>query len=500
IKLSFSRETEGSSSGRRKSMNEEALFETPGETRRRFEEAGQEKTFRFFGDLSRGERKKLLEQATQLDLDELTRAWSEICKSGKKRRVSGLEPAPCISLPGTGQESLEWRDAQGAGEEAIAAGRVAAFTVAGGQGTRLGFPGPKGEFPGTPLSRKPLFQLFAETILAAERRYACSLHWFIMTSEANHRATQQFFDRNNHFGLSENRLHFFRQGMMPAVDESGCILLESRSQIALSPDGHGGSFKALVSSGAAQTMRDEGICTVSYFQVDNPLVRCLDPVFLGYHFLRKSEMTSKTAPKTGPDEKVGIFCLKEDKLVVIEYSDLPENLAHERNPDGVLRFGAGSIAIHAIDREFIEKVGDPSYANQRLPFHGARKKVPTVDKNGELQIPSEPNATKLETFVFDALPLAANPLVVETSRTEEFAPIKNANGEDSPSTAYAAQFARARNWASLAGIENPPEKFEVAPSFATSSHEFRENWHRRPAALSLALGLVLNENHLVHDA
>ena len=287
---------------------------------------------------------------------------------------------------------------------------------------------------------------------------------------------------------------------MPAVDDSGAILLESRSQIALSPDGHGGSLKALVSSGAAQTMRDEGICTISYFQVDNPLVRCLDPAFLGYHFLRKSEMTSKTVPKTGPGEKVGIFCLKEGRLVVIEYSDLPENLAHERNSDGVLRFGAGNIAIHAIDRKFIEKVGDSSSASERLPFHGARKKVPTIDENGEPQIPSEPNATKLETFVFDALPLAANPLVVETSRTEEFAPIKNANGEDSPSTSYAAQFARARNWANLAGIENPPKEFAVAPSFATSSCEFRESCRRRPTAFSLSSGLVLNENHLVHDA
>ena len=183
-------------------MNAETLFETPREIQRRFEAAGQEKTFRFFRDLSGGEQKQLLKQAVRLDLDELARAWRDICKSEKKGGLGGLEPAPCIPSPVAGKESLEWRDARGVGEEAIAAGRVAAFTVAGGQGTRLGFQGPKGEFPGTPLSRKPLFQLFAETILAAERRYACPLHWFIMTSEANHRATKQFFDRTKHFGLS----------------------------------------------------------------------------------------------------------------------------------------------------------------------------------------------------------------------------------------------------------------------------------------------------------
>ncbi len=481
-------------------MNDESPVEMPREIQRRFEEAGQEKVFRFFGSLSAQEREKLLQQASQIDLGELGLALGDCRKRGIEKNAYELEPAPFVALREGGNESLEWKEAKEAGEDAIKRGGVAAFTVAGGQGTRLGYPGPKGEYPATPISRKPLFQLFAESILAAERKYGQSLHWFIMTSEFNHKATQQFFQKNNYFGLSENQLHFFPQGMIPAVDDTGSILLSSPSQIALTPNGHGGSLKALVSSGATRTMRNEGIYTVSYFQVDNPLVHCLDPSFLGFHILRKSEMTSKTVPKTSPEEKVGLFCLKNDKLAVIEYSDLPKSYASERDPDGTLRFEAGNIAIHALDRVFIENVGNFSNTSHRLSFHGAHKKVPTVDENGERLIPSSPNATKMETFIFDALPLAANPLVIETSRAEEFAPIKNATGDDSPETSSAAQLARARRWALRAGIQSPPEEFEVAPGYALTETQFRENWKRRKSGLSLTPRIVLNEEHLVASA
>src|SRR6185503_1892057 len=253
--------------------------------------------------------------------------------------------------PRNGGDAGAWDKAKAVGEEALRAGRVAAFTVAGGQGTRLGYDGPKGTFPVTPLKQKPLFQVFAEKIRAAGTRYGRPLHWFIMTSQANHEATEAFFAEHRHFGLEPGRVHFFRQGRMPAVNFEGKILLETKSSIALSPDGHGGSLRALDRSGSLDLMRREGIDTLSYFQVDNPLVRCIDPAFIGWHLVRSSEMSSKMVPKAYAEEKVGHFCTQHGKTVVIEYSDLPMAMQRETDAKGGLRYIAGSIAIHLLDRE-----------------------------------------------------------------------------------------------------------------------------------------------------
>ncbi len=297
----------------------------------------------------------------------------------------------------------------------------AAFTVAAGQGKRLGYDGPKGTFPITPVKQKPLFQVFPEKILAAGKRSGRPLHWFIMTSHANHAPTESFFQEHNYFGLDRARVHFFRQGRMPAVDFEGKILLESPCTIALSPDGHGGSLRALHRSGALDLMQKDGIDTLSYFQVDNPLVRCVDPSFIGWHLLRRSEMSSKTVTKAYAEEKVGHFCTQHGRLVVIEYSDLPIAMQREKDASGQLRYLAGSIAIHVLDRDFVRRLalGGEGVA---LPFHRADKKIPTIDSAGNLVKPEKPNGVKFEMFVFDALPFARNPVVVETLRENDFSP------------------------------------------------------------------------------
>jgi UDP-N-acetylglucosamine/UDP-N-acetylgalactosamine diphosphorylase len=262
--------------------------------------------------------------------------------------------------------------------------------VAGGQGTRLGYDGPKGTYPVTPLKNKTLFQVFAEKILAAGLRYGKPIHWFIMTSHANHAATEKFFRDNNHFGLAPSRVHLFRQGRMPAVTPDGKILLETKSTIAMSPDGHGGSLRALARSGALDLMAREGIDTLSYFQVDNPLIRVIDPAFIGWHLLRRSEMSSKTIPKAYPDEKVGHFCLQNNRHIVVEYSDLP--LARQREIDPAtnrLRYIAGSIAIHILDTNFIRRMaaGGPVVD---LPLHSDAKINPTSDAAGNTRSPGAP--------------------------------------------------------------------------------------------------------------
>jgi UDP-N-acetylglucosamine/UDP-N-acetylgalactosamine diphosphorylase len=296
-----------------------------------------------------------------------------------------------------------------------------------------------------------------------------------MTSEVNDDATRAFFQKHDHFGYDTSNILFFKQGMMPAFDMHGHMLLEEKDSFALSADGHGGSFRALRKSGALDDMKRRGVEHLSYFQVDNPLVHTIDPRFLGLHDLTGSEMSSKTIPKAGPLERVGNFVVGDGVLQVIEYSDLPESLAMEKNPDGALKFNAGSIAIHAMRVSFVERL--TATGRLELPWHRAEKKVAHVDEHGNPVKPDKPNAVKLEQFVFDAIPLAKNAIVYETERAEEFSPVKNAEGVDSPATSRRDQVRRAARWLRSAGVavpmqgDEPHATIEISPLYAvTESH------------------------------
>ena len=464
-----------------------------------FARAGQAQVFAFFDQLAPAAQRRLLEGAAEIDLAEVERLNRQLVVNGAVAGVDlgDLAPAPYEARPENGGSSSAWTRAKAAGEDALRAGRVAAFTVAGGQGTRLGYDGPKGTFRVTPVRQKPLFQVFAEKIVAAGRRYGRPLHWFIMTSHQNHDATESFLAENRWFGLDRSRVHCFRQGRMPAVDFNGKILLETTASIALSPDGHGGSLRALERSGALDLMRREGIDTLSYFQVDNPLVRCVDPTFIGWHLLGDSEMTSKMVPKAYPEEKVGHFCAQRGRLVVIEYSDLPAAVQREVDASGRLRYVAGSIAIHVLDREFSRRMalGEGGVA---LPFHRADKKVATIDATGRPVKPDKANGVKFEMFVFDALPFARNPVVIETRRADDFSPVKNADGIDSPVTCRNDQLRQFARWLKGAGMELPTDgtglpgqAIEVSPLFGYDEDSFAESWGRLAVKPALVEGLYL---------
>lgn len=463
-----------------------------------FERAGQGHVFAFFPQLDAAAQQRLLAEAAEIDLGEIERLTKTLLgKSAAAVDLEGLAPAPYVKLPDHGGDAAEWAKAKAAGEEALRAGRVAAFTVAGGQGTRLGYDGPKGTFAVTPVKKKTLFQVFAEKIRAAGLRYGKPLHWFIMTSHANHEATEAFFKQNGFFGLEPQRVHLFRQGRMPAVNFEGKILLETPSSIAMSPDGHGGSLRALARSGALEVMKREGIDTLSYFQVDNPLVRCIDPTFIGFHRLHRSDMSSKMVPKAYPEEKLGHFCVQRGQLVVVEYSDLPMELQRERDDSGQLRFLAGSIAIHILDTEFIRRMAEGG-EGVALPFHRADKKIPTVDATGKPVKPEKPNGVKFEMFVFDALPFAKNPLVIETRRSDDFSPVKNAEGVDSPKACredQLRQFARWLNGNGAAvqtdGTGLPVVTVEVSPLFGYDEDSFADSWRKRNPKPAVREGLYL---------
>lgn len=428
---------------------------------------------RFYEKLETAGKEKLVMQLEALDLPLI----AELIETQVKIKApielpKDIQPVkPFGRKPGPDQKDLYGR-AEARGNELLSQGKVAGFLVAGGQGTRLGYDGPKGEFPVTPVKNKPLFQVFAEQLLSHAKQHGKPIPWYIMTSDANDFATRAFFHRHNFFGYDENDIFFFQQGMMPAFAMNGEMLLAEPDSLALSPDGHGGSLRALYKSGALADMQKRGIEHLSYFQVDNPLVHCIDPLFLGLHDLTGSEMSSKTVSKANALEKVGNFCVADGKLQVIEYSDLPEDLAKSTNADGSLRFNAGSIAIHALRVSFIDRLNAGGHLN--LPWHRAEKKVPYVDTRGTLVKPDKPNAVKLEQFVFDAIPLAKNAIVYETDRAEEFSPVKNAEGADSPHTCRRDQVARHARWLAAAGVDvpmrgdEPDATIEIAPLYAVN--------------------------------
>ena len=449
--------------------------------RKRLHNFGQEHLLQFWPELNEQQRAELIADLERMPLAEVTGLIETHVRHKPPMPLAvSIEPAPFFPAKPDMDRVGQYADAVKRGMSLIRQNKVAALTVAGGQGTRLGFDGPKGAYPISPVRNKPLFQLFAESLLAARRRYGAQTRWYIMTSPLNDAATKEFFAKHAHFGLPADDVVFFAQGQIPALSPDGKILLEEKHRVALSPDGHGGVLLALARSGALKDMATRGIEFLSYFQVDNPLVTVRDPLFLGLHEMTGSELSSKTIPKVDDFERVGNFVLADGKLLVIEYSDLPRELAMERGPGGVRLFDAGSIAIHVLSRGFIERLTkDPDHF--ALPWHRAEKKVSYVNERGERINPATPNAVKLETFIFDAIPLAEKPMVLQTVRAEEFSPVKNATGVDSAETSRRDMVRRAAAWLTSCGFDVPRRSdgqpdaiIEISPLLALDADHLRE--------------------------
>ncbi len=432
--------------------------------------AEQEQLLRFWNELSAPEKEELAGQIRGIDFSEMAKLIRDyILQKPKTEIPSDLGPAPYFALkPRDAAQAALYARAEQRGVELLRAGKVSCLTVAGGQGTRLGFDGPKGTYPIGPVSGRSLFAYFAQSIRRAGDKYGKPLTWYIMTSLLNREATEAFFKENNYFGLPASQVFFFTQGTMPACGYDGKLLLETKSSLSLSPDGHGGTLLALRKSGALDRMAQEGVEYLSYFQVDNPLVPVVSPLFAGLHDLEKSEMSAIMLAKTGPFEKLGNFCVTQGRLEIIEYSDLPAELAESRNPDGSLRFIAGSPAIHMVSRAFIEEL--TAGGSLKLPWHRADKKVPYVNEVGEPVKPESPNAVKLESFIFDAMPLASRTMVLEGDRASVFAPTKNPTGVDSVESCREMLIERDAKRLEQAGVKVPrtaegkiDAKFELSP-------------------------------------
>jgi UDP-N-acetylglucosamine/UDP-N-acetylgalactosamine diphosphorylase len=438
----------------------------------RLKRYGQEHILAYLKHMSQGEQRTLLEDAAQIDLEQIAGLFDSYRASRQlvhDKKV--FEAAEALSLPATQVFAAERGRLTSLGEDLLRQGRVAIFLVAGGQGTRLGYNGPKGCFPVSPVRRKSLFQLFAESIMALRRRYGSALPWYIMTSQENNAATCAFFKENGYFGLGAGTVQFLVQKENPSLDLEGRLIVSPDRKIFKNPNGHGGSLYAMKDSGALAQMADRGIDEIFYFQVDNPLAKIADPLFIGAHIENRAQMSTKVVRKVDPAEKVGIIGRVNGRLGCIEYSELSQAEITERLPDGRLRFSSANMAIHMLNRPFVEKLtSDPGF---RLPYHIAVKGIDCLA--ADMTTVNKIDGIKFEMFIFDALGFAGRSVTLEVPREEEFSPVKNSAGADSPDTARAAMVSQFRSWLLRSGTcPAVPDDLiiEISPLYALDAEEF----------------------------
>lgn len=459
-------------------MKEPERLARADEIRRRAVAAGQGHLFRFWDELAPPQRADLLADIERIPLDDLLDWVSRhVQATPAAETAAAITPAASIAAIGRVADRRKHAAARNLGIQSIAANRVAALTVAGGQGTRLGFDGPKGLLPVTPVRGKTLYELFAEGILAAQRRFGGAVPWYIMTSDATDDQTRTYFQENGFFGLNPQDVIFFRQGMMPAFGLDGAILLAQKHRVALSPDGHGGVLRALAESGCLADMAGRGIELVSYFQVDNPLVRPVDPILVGLHLQHRADAAAVTIPKADDLERVGNFVRCSDRIRVIEYTELATELAHAKGVGGRRLYDAANLSIYTFSRSFLQRLAAPG-SEISLPWHRAEKLVQCIDLSGRTAEPMPVRAVKLERFIFDALHMTPDVILVESRRSECFSPIKNATGVDSLVTAREDMNRRAAHWMKSNGIPvaelesgEPRYPCEISPLAAEEADE-----------------------------
>ena len=290
--------------------------------------------------------------------------------------------------------------------------------------------GPKGTYDIGLESHKTIFQILCETLKEANTLYGNYVPWYIMTSNQNNSDTIKFFEKNNYFDYPKDKINFFIQGELPMLDEQGKILLDTNGLIKQAADGHGGIFESLRKNGIIYDMRQRGVKWAYIGGVDNILAKMVDPIFVGLIKYKNLQAGGKSLVKAYPDEKVGVFCKKDGRPSVIEYTEMPKEMAEERDENGNLKYAESHILCNLFSVEEMEKI-----SKNKLPYHYAYKKADYLDKNGNIVKAEKPNAYKFESFLFDAFEDLEDMVIMRVKRNEEFAPIKNAEGVDSPETA-----------------------------------------------------------------
>lgn len=406
------------------------------EIRSRLADFDQQHLIQFYDELDRDAQSRLDGQIASVDFGLVETLFQKFGKADTWAELAQRAEPPTALRLDNAANSIRLDDAVASGKKILQDGHVALVLVAGGQGTRLGFAHPKGLYPLSPVRNRTLFQIHIDKLSAINEAFGCVVPLYVMTSPATHQETAEFLEQNEWFGYPREAARIFCQGTMPAVNcETGKVLLSARDRLFASPDGHGGMLAALKKNGCLDEMKASGIKQVFYHQIDNPLSQTCDCATLGYHILAESEMTTQAVPKQHPLQKVGNIVSIDGKVQIIEYSDLPDEVAHRQDLDGSLVFWAGNIAVHVFDVDFLDRMTEHA---DSLPFHLAHKKVPFVAPDGNIVEPDQPNAIKFERFIFDLLPMARHSIVVEVDPAEAFSPVKNASTESS-NTALTAQ-------------------------------------------------------------
>lgn len=379
-------------------------------------------------NLSENQQEELKKQILDIDFEQLQNLY----ETTKKAKI--IEEKKLQNIKYTDKEKLtekEKNELQKIGEDEIKQGHYAVITMAGGQGTRLGHSGPKGTYSlDTIKGKKYIFEIIVDTLKQANKKYGVSIPWYIMTSRENNQETIKFLEQNNYFGYNKEDVKFFVQGELPLIDIEGKVILDKNGKIKEAADGNGGIYEAFARKGLIKELKNNKIDWIFVSGIDNILSNFVDPILLGLTIKEKNVIASKSVVKTNPKEKVGVFCKMNGKPKVIEYIDLPEEMAEERDENNELIYGDVNIGTYLYNRSVFEDLADA-----KLPYHAAFKKSGYLDLNGKFIEPEEPNVYKFEAFIFDAFPRYNEMTILRVKRQDEFAPIKNRTGNDSPETA-----------------------------------------------------------------
>ena len=388
----------------------------------------QEHIIKLIEKLDEDKKQALVEQISKIDFHQLKELYDNT-KKEIEIKENKIEPLPYLDKKKLSEEQKE--KFQRLGEAILEKGEYAVVTMAGGQGTRLGHPGPKGTFKLDVYGKgKYLFEILAENLKEANQKYGRVIPWYIMTSKQNNDETIEFMEKHNYFGYDKDSVRFFAQSELPLVDVNGKLLVGKDMKIKEASDGNGGTYSSLRASGCLAEMKEKGIKWVFIGGVDNALLKMADTILLGMAIDKKVQIASKSIVKANPHERVGVFAKMNGHPKVIEYSEMPEKMAEEVDSDGELKYGEAHIMCNLYTIEAIEKI-----SKETLIYHSAFKKNAYIDKEGKEVIPTEPNSFKFESFIFDAFELFDDIAILRGKREDDFAPVKNREGVDSPKTA-----------------------------------------------------------------
>lgn len=373
--------------------------------------------------------KKLAEQILQIDFEQLKELCNEITKTDIIKDIENIEPVKAIN-PLKIQEN-ELKEYIEIGEQEVKKGKYAIAIMAGGQGTRLEHKGPKGTFKMKLNSEeKSLFEIVIDKLKNAQIKYGISLRCYIMTSPENHEETFSFFEKSNYFGYPKEYIKFFKQGELPLLDKQGKLIKDETGMIKQASDGNGGIFYSMAKNGIIEDLKKNGIEWVFIGSVDNLLVKYVDTLLLGIAIKKNVKIATRTIIKNSPYEKVGVLCKKNGKVKVIEYTEIPEKMRKALDENNEMLYGESHIMCNLFSLDAIEKA-----STKELKYHVALKKSNYLNEKGEIVNPKEPNCFKFEKFVFDSFCLFDEVAILRGIREEDFAPIKNKEGTDSPETA-----------------------------------------------------------------